>query len=141
MDAVLKSGKGLLEAFKTGTDRTVPNIAAAPDAKTAEKLGIFQVFGAAGGTKTLFEAGENARAAIGEGSGAFDAHSAFFNGQFDEPLQAGKECHVIAGLFRDEKTDDVANTLLVERAVGSQAGAEIPLGLLACLTINFHRWK
>jgi hypothetical protein len=86
-----------------------------------------------------FKAGEDAGAAVGEGDGAFDPDAVFLEGQLDEPVELGEHGQIFAGFLVDEELNDLAEAALIDGAVGLPAGAEISLGALAGLTVNFHR--
>jgi len=120
-----------LEPVKAAAKRAVPDVVSATDAEATEEGGVFFVRGAGGGAVALFKVGEDAGAAVGERRGAFDPDGAFFQGQLDQPMKIGKDPDVVTGLSVDEKLDDLAETALVDRAVGLPAGAEALLGALA----------
>jgi hypothetical protein len=87
----------------------------------------------------LFEVVEDAGAAIGEGGCAFDADGAFFDGQLNELLEADEDGEIIARFLGDEELNDLANSLLIDGAVRAQAGAQIFLGALTCMAVDFPR--
>ena len=86
----------------------------------------------------MFETGENAGAAIGQWCRTFDADATLFDREFNQLAEAVDDGDVVARLLRDQKLHDFTDALLVKRAVWFQAGAEIPLGALAGMAIDFH---
>lgn len=129
----------MLEAVEAAAERAVPDVVAATDAEAAEESGVFFVRGAGGGAVALFEVGKNAGAAVGERSGAFDPDGAFLKGKLEESMELGENGKVVAGFLGDEELNDLADAALINGAVGFPAGAEVLLGALAGLAINFHR--
>ena len=88
--------------------------------------------------ETALQIGKDGGATIGERGSAFHPDGTLVDGHFDELLQSAEDCHVTARLFGDEKLDQAAEILLVERPVGTQAGAEIFFRALAGFAVNFH---
>jgi hypothetical protein len=131
----------LLEAVEAAAERSVPDVVAATDAEAAEEGGVFFVRGAGGGAVALFEVGKNAGAAVGERSGAFDPDGAFLESKLNESMELGENGKVVAGFLADEELNDLAEAALVDGTVGVAAGAEVLLGALAGLAVNFHRDK
>ena len=121
----------MLEALEASAKGAVPDVVPSPDPKAAQERGVFCVRGAGGGAVMLFEAGEDACAAVGERRGAFDPHGVFIDGQLDEPVEIAEHGKVIAGFRVDEELDNLAKALLVEGAIGAPARAKVSLGALA----------
>ena len=124
-------GKCLFEALEASAEGAVPDIVSATDAESAKERGVFFVRGAGGRAVMLLEAGEDARATVGQGSGAFDPDGVFLDGQLDESIEVAENGKVVAGFLVDEKLDDFANALFVDGAVGAVARAKVSLGALA----------
>ena len=136
---IVPSGKGSLEAVEAAAEGAVPDVVPATDAEAAEEGGVFFVRGAGVGSVASFEVGKNAGAAVGERGSAFDPDGAFLEGKLDESMELGENGKIVAWFLADEELNDLADAALVDGAVGVPAGAEVLLGALAGLAVNFHR--
>jgi hypothetical protein len=130
--------KRLLEAFEAGAERTVPDVAPAPDAEAAEEGGVLDVGGPGGGAVALFKAGEDAGAFVGEGGGALDADGPFLDSEFNEFIEPAEDAEVVTGLLRREEMDDLPHSLLVDGTIGTKRGSKIAFGVLTGAPVYFH---